>query len=202
MAVERAVTRRAALRRRRWQLGELSAWLEREGLAIGDLADPLVRERFAAAQRAAGRRSFVSRLSLRVPVAYLREIGLVSVTELAAAGPVEELLAAFRAYLASERGLTVGTIVGYERGARVFLEDRVAQVGGLELERLIAADVSGFLARECPRRSVSGCEGSRGPVASAVAVSACRRGDRGAAGVGGPAGRGSPRPFAAEGRPA
>jgi len=140
---------------RRWQLAELSAWLEREGLTVGDLADPLVRERFAAAQRAAGHRSFVSRLSLRVPVAYLREIGLVSVIELAAAGPVEELLAAFRAYLASERALTAGTIKGYERGARVFLEDRVAQVGGLELERLIAADVSGFLARACPRRSVS-----------------------------------------------
>jgi hypothetical protein len=41
------------------------------------------------------------------------------------------------------------------RGARVFLEDRVAHVGDLELERLTAADVSGFLARECPRRSVS-----------------------------------------------
>ncbi|MGH3265321.1 MAG: tyrosine-type recombinase/integrase, partial [Trebonia sp.] len=140
---------------RRWQLGELSAWLEREGLMVGDLADPLVRERFAAAQRAAGHRSLVSRLSLRVPVAYLREIGLVSVIELAATGPVEELLAAFRAYLASERGLTAGTIKGYERGARVFLEDRVAQLGGLQLERLIAGDVSGFLVRECPRRSVS-----------------------------------------------
>ena len=97
---------------RRWQLAELSAWLEREGLTVGDLADPLVRERFAVAQRAAGHRSFVSRLSLRVPVGYLREIGLVSVTELAAAGPVEELLAAFRAYLASERGLTAGTDQG------------------------------------------------------------------------------------------
>jgi hypothetical protein len=123
---------------RRWQLGELSLWLEREGLAIGDLADPLVCERFAAAQRAARHRSFVSRLSLRVPVAYLREIGLVSVTELAVAGPVEELLAGFRAYLASERGLVAGTITGHDRGARVFLEDRVALVGGLELERLTA----------------------------------------------------------------
>jgi integrase/recombinase XerD len=140
---------------RRWQWGELSAWLEQEGLAIGDLADPLARERFAAAWRAAGYRSFVSRLSLRVPVAYLREIGVVPAVELAAAGPVEELLAAFRAYLASERGLVAGTIKGYERGARVFLEDRVAQVGGLGLERLTAADVSGFLARECPSRSVS-----------------------------------------------
>ena len=117
---------------------ELSAWLEREGLTVGDLADRLVRERFAAAQRAAGHRSFVSRLSLRVPLAYLREIGLVSrLTVLAAAGPVEQLLADLRTYLASERGLTAGTIENYERAARVFLEDRVAQVGGLELERLI-----------------------------------------------------------------
>lgn len=184
---------------RRWQLGELSAWVEREALVVGDLADPLVRERFAAAQRAAGRRSFVSRLSLRVPVAYLREIGLVSETEPAATGPVEELLSSFRGYLASERGLTTGTIEGYERGARVFLEDRVARAGALELERLVAADVSGFLARECPRRSVFRCERSRGPAAPAASVSACRRTDRHAAGVGGPAGGGSPRPVASEG---
>ena len=59
-------------------------------------------------------------------------------------------------YLASERGQTVGTIENYERTARMFLEDRVARVGGLELERLSAADVTGFLARGCPRRSVSG----------------------------------------------
>ena len=39
---------------RRWQLGELSVWLEREGLTVADLADPVVRERFAQAQSAAG----------------------------------------------------------------------------------------------------------------------------------------------------
>ena len=97
---------------RRWQLAELSVWLEREGLTVGDLADPVVRERFAAAQRAAGHRSFVSKLSLRVPVAYLREIGLVSVTELAAVGPVEELLATFRAYF-GERAWPDG---GHDQG--------------------------------------------------------------------------------------
>ena len=140
---------------RRWQLGELSGWLERERLAVDELADPLVRERFAEAQRAAGRRTLVSKWSLRVPVAYLREIGLVSATEPAAVGAVEQLLGEFRAYLGSERGLVVGTIDKYERGARVFLEDRVVRVGALELDRLAAADVSGFLARECPRRSVN-----------------------------------------------
>jgi len=116
----------------------------------------LVRERFAAAQRAAGRRSFVSRLSLRVPVAYLREIGLVSVIEPAPTGAVDRLLVDLRSYLASERGLVAGTIKNYERAARTFLEDRVAQVGELELDRLTARDVSVFLARECPRRTTYG----------------------------------------------
>ena len=141
---------------RRWQFGELSAWLVREGLSVGDLADPVVRERFAAAQRAAGHRTFVSHRSVRVPLAYLREISLVSATDRAPVGPVEQLLADLRVYLASERGQTAGTIENYERTARMFLEDRVARVGGLELERLSAADVTGFLGRECPRRSVSG----------------------------------------------
>jgi site-specific recombinase XerD len=139
---------------RRWQLGELSAWLVREGLTVGELADPLVRERFAVAQRAAGHRTFVSHRSVRVPLAYLREISLVSVTDRAPVGPVEQLLADLRAYLASERGQTASTIKNYERTARIFLEDRVARIGGLGLDRLTAADVTGFLARECPRRSV------------------------------------------------
>ena len=36
------------------------------------------------------------------------------------------------------------------------MEDRVQRVGGLGLERLSAADVSAFLARECRWRTVSG----------------------------------------------
>jgi len=52
-----------------------------------------------------------------------------------------------------ERGLTGRTIVEYQRTARLFLEQRPV---GLELQRLTAADVSGFLVRECPRRTVAG----------------------------------------------
>jgi hypothetical protein len=92
---------------------------------------------------------------LRVPLAYLRELGVMPAPSLAA-GPVEELLADLRTYLARERGLVAGTIRNYERAARVFLEDRVERVGGLELQRLAAGDVTAFLARECPRRTVSG----------------------------------------------
>ena len=51
-----------------------------------------------------------------------------------------------------ERGLAPLTVVGYERVARLFLEQQ--QPG--RLESLTAADVSGFLVRECPWRRVSG----------------------------------------------
>jgi integrase/recombinase XerD len=143
-----------SLKLKLWQLGRLSSWLERERLDVCDWSDEMAA-RFAAAQRAAGYRSYRSSLSVRVPIGYLREVGVVG-PEPAASGPVEELLADLRAYLSRERGLVAGTIKNYERAARLFLEDRVARAGGLELRRLVAGDVSAFLARECPRRSVSG----------------------------------------------
>src|SRR6266540_4884993 len=74
---------------------------------------------------------------------------------LAAEGPLEQLLGDYRRYLARERGLAQETIVGYERVARLFLEER-EQPDGLALDELSAADVSLFLARECSKRSVSG----------------------------------------------
>jgi integrase/recombinase XerD len=137
-----------------WQLGRLSLWLEGEGLGVGDWVDGLA-VRFAEAHRAAGYRTYRSSLSVRVPVAYLRELGVVG-SQSAVSGPVEELLADLRVYMELERGLVAGTIKNYQRAARLFLEDRVERDGGLVLDRLAAGDVSSFLARECPRRSVSG----------------------------------------------
>jgi integrase/recombinase XerD len=96
----------------------------------------------------------VSSRCLALPLEYLREVG--AVPELMPAvvdDPVDELLDRYRGYLLRERGLASRTIVEYQRTARLFLERRPV---GLELERLAAADVSGFLARECPRRTVAG----------------------------------------------
>lgn len=70
-------------------------------------------------------------------------------------GPVEQLLADYRRYLAGERGLAAHTIYHHELVARLFLGER-EKLGGLELERLVAQDVSAFLAAECPKRSVTG----------------------------------------------
>jgi site-specific recombinase XerD len=135
-----------------WQLGQLSLWLEGEGLGIGDWVDALAA-RFAAAHRTAGYRTYRSSLSLRVPIAYLRGLGVVG-SEPAACDPVEELFFDLGVYLERERGLATGTIANYERAARLFLEDRVERHGGLLLDQLTSGDVSSFLVRECPRRSV------------------------------------------------
>ena len=55
-----------------------------------------------------------------------------------------------------ERGLSAHTVVhAYGPAARLFLAGR-DDPDGLGLERLCAADVTSFLARECPKRSVPG----------------------------------------------
>jgi hypothetical protein len=88
----------------------------------------------------------------RLPLRFLREIGAVAApAPVVVDGPVEELLADCRGYLARERGLADSSIENYGRVARLFLSEREG-VDGLALERLTAAEVSGFLARECPKR--------------------------------------------------
>jgi integrase/recombinase XerD len=142
---------------RLWQLDLLSRWLEREGLLPGQLLLERV-EAFVAARRAAGCSAWLSVRSTAPPFDYLRELGVVSAVT--ASGftddPVGRLLADYGRYLFDERALTEHTVlVRYVPVARLFL-DGVMGAGGLELERLTASEVSSFLARECPRRSVAG----------------------------------------------
>jgi hypothetical protein len=88
-----------------WQLGHLSRWLELEGLTADQLSCEQVA-RFVAARRAAGYRTWVSPLSLRLPLAFLREAGVVPAPAfLASEGRLERLLVDYRRFLAHERGL-------------------------------------------------------------------------------------------------
>jgi len=145
---------------RLWQLELLSRWLEREGLSPGELMPERVQE-FVAARRAAGYSTWRSVRSTALPLEYLREVQVVpAVTARAEVGnPLERVLADYRRYLLDERALTERTVLGsYVPVARLFL-DGVMEADGSGLERLTAADVSSFLARECPRRSVAGARG-------------------------------------------
>ena len=137
------------------QLGHLSRWLECEGLALAELTAKRA-ECFSAERRSAGHVILVSAASVRLPLSYLREAGVAPTPMLAVADePIELLLAAYRRYLCRERGLARSTIVKYQAVARLFLEQH-AGPEGLSLKRLGAADISGFLATECPLRSVAG----------------------------------------------
>jgi integrase/recombinase XerD len=141
---------------RLYQFGQLSRWLERGGLGVGELTGEQA-ERFTAARRAAGRVTWVSPQSVMLPLGYLRELGVVPLPETGLGhGPLEELLAGYYRYLSIERGLSDHTVLdAYGPAARLFLAGREGP-DGLGLERLCAADVSSFLARECPKRGVSG----------------------------------------------
>ena len=138
-----------------WQFDHLSRWLEREGLQPDQLT-PARLEQFLAARRAAGYVTWVSPRSLRVPLTYLREVGAVApLAPAMAAGVIDELLCDYRRYLACERGLAPKTLETFERVARLFLtgRDQEGAVG-----RLTAADVTEFLARECPDRSIGSAQ--------------------------------------------
>lgn len=141
---------------RLWQLNLLSRWLERERLSPGELTPERVGA-FLAARRAAGYSSWLSARSTALPLEYLRELGVVSAasTPTVVDDPREWLLAGFRRYLLVERGLTEHTVCArYEPAARLFLTSRVSPDSS-GLEQLGGADVSLFLAAECPNRSIS-----------------------------------------------
>jgi integrase/recombinase XerD len=143
----------SAIYNRACLLASLSRWLDGEGFGVAELTEERA-ELFLGARRAAGYVTWVSPRSVVLPLEYLREVG--AAPELVAGvadGELEELLERYRDYLMVERGLARRTIVEYQRTARLFLGQRP---DGLELERCTAADVSGFLVRECPRRTVAG----------------------------------------------
>ena len=109
---------------RLWQLDQLSRWLEREGLASGELTGEQA-ERFVPARRAAGLVKWVSPQSVMLPLAYLRELGLCRRPAASAReGPLEELLDEYRRYLRVERGRLEHTVSDIERVARLFLGGR------------------------------------------------------------------------------
>ena len=141
---------------RLYQLDQLSRWLGREGLGVGELTGDQV-ERFAAERRAAGLVSWASPQSVTLPLGYLCTLGVAPVPPPALAqSPLEELLEDYGRYLSVERGLCGHTVLdAYGPAARLFMAGQ-ERLDGLGLEGLSAADVTSFLARECPKRSVSG----------------------------------------------
>jgi len=146
----------SAVADRLYQFDQLSRWLAREGLGAGELTGEQA-ERFAQERRATGVVSWASPRSVALPLEYLRQLGAVPPpAPVCPVGRLEELLADYGRYLSIERGLCDHTVLdAYVPAAPLFLSE-LGGSEGLGLAGLAAIDVSSCLARECPKRSVSG----------------------------------------------
>ena len=135
-------------------MADASGWLAVHGLQPGDLTEVRVAQ-VMSERRAAGRWRLLSPRAMRPLLEYLRGLGVVPAAVPAAPlTPSEVLIARYSSYLLERRGLAPSTVRNYLWAARVFLSWRQRTVGKLELERLDAAAVSGFVLEETGRLSV------------------------------------------------
>ena len=133
-------------------VADLSRWLRRRRLDVGDLDECTVerylqsRQRFVDTYRGA---SFVPYKFLGM----LRDRRIVThKTVPIVVDPREIVVDAFRQYLSQERGLSVSIQCSYTRFAHQFLRERFGR-GSLELSALSATDVTGFIRRHAHERS-------------------------------------------------
>ena len=138
------------------QVARLSRWIEAIGLSVGELTGERVDE-FLAFQRAGGRhRAAWSRPGLQCLLDVLGGLGALVAEEPARAdSPTDALLASFERYLLTERGLAAGTVRGYVRHARWFV-DRLSPSG--DLARVTAREVTTAVLRESAAVSVSAAQ--------------------------------------------
>ena len=132
----------------------LSRWLARRKLAGSDLTTECAR-RFLRARRAEGYAHPVSMAGMAPLLDYLRSVGAVPNAKLDVVfAPVEALIADYRRYLLEERGLSeLSSVRHYLNVAVGFLSH--GPIGDLaELQRLTAADVTGFVLSARRRRTV------------------------------------------------
>jgi len=129
-------------------LAHLSRWLDERRLAPRELTAERAGE-FLTARRAAGYTCWLPGRGLAPLLGYLRGLGVVPEPECPVpVSAVDLLLERYGGYLAGERGLVASTVRYYLDEARGFLAGREDRLAGLT-----AAEVSGFTAAECRRRS-------------------------------------------------
>jgi integrase/recombinase XerD len=135
-------------------VAHLSRWLEALGLGPAALDEHLTGQ-FLAARRAGGYAALRSARALAPLLSYLRGRGVVPPLRMAVPRTAADRLAArFGEYLARERGLAGESVRSYTGVARRFLaEAGLGDDGGAE--GLSAADVTGFVRRECARRGAA-----------------------------------------------
>jgi integrase/recombinase XerD len=136
-------------------MAHLSRWLAHEGAEVSGLTPALV-EAYFTERRAAGYAGHVTGRALRPLLGYLRRLGVVPPAARPAVASAEErLLARYREYLLTERGLTERTADLNVRMVRPFLAGRAAAEGGLDLGQVTAGEVAAFVVAESRQRPKS-----------------------------------------------
>jgi integrase/recombinase XerD len=132
-------------------MAHLSSWLLEQQLSADQLTAETIGA-FVAVRRGGGRKLHVSLRGMAPLLRYLRSLGVVPQPAAAApAGPEEELLASYRAYLTEERGLAPLSVERYLRIARAFVSGLPAPLTPGELEAISAAQIAEFLLAEAAR---------------------------------------------------
>jgi integrase/recombinase XerD len=126
-------------------IGHLSRWLTEAGLQplalTGDVVEQFREVRRGSHSHLSGARGMDQLLG------YLRGVGAVPEPSVSDSS-VECLVAEYREYLVSERGLVAGSVVLRERVARLFLGD-LADPIDVALRELRPAHVTGFVVEQC-----------------------------------------------------
>ena len=146
-------------------LGVVGRWMVAEDLAVGQLDGDVIAA-FVEAHRVKGRVAAVVARGSRSLLIYLRELGAVGPERDDPVTPLGELIAEYRQWLISDRGLAPLTVKRYVALATRFLGERVSVVDELGVRDLSGEHVAAFVLRECERLSVDSAKGKVGELRS------------------------------------
>ncbi|HEV7145942.1 MAG TPA: site-specific integrase [Pedococcus sp.] len=138
-------------------LGQVGLWLSSQGLTAADLDEERVAA-FLAARRAAGRRRIPGTRAMAPLLDYLRATGTAAEAQ-PLVTPLTALVAQYRCWLVTERGLAPSTVLRYENTARRFLREQAFNGAAFAPASLSGADINVFLLRECARVSSGSAKG-------------------------------------------
>lgn len=142
------------VRAKAWRAVDFDGWLERQGVALADVADVHVdrylRRRVPRRADCRSKPRCSEPYALRQLMQWLRSQGLCASAQTVTL-PAETVVAAFGQYLKRERGLAAGTTDNYRSSVREFLINRFGSAH-VDLATLHATDIIGFV--QCqPRRA-------------------------------------------------
>lgn len=125
-------------------MARLSEWMDASSLTAEDLTLQAVVGFLAARRQRVS--EVVARRGVSVVLAFLGEIGALPQAQPVVDAPVESLVAAYRLWLVTERGLAAGTVGFYAKQARKFLA-QLDQPLTTSLARLDATAVTAIMVR-------------------------------------------------------